>query len=199
MVTINKISLTDIILDTVNNNKSIYLSTGLFTGGILLEQIVFPRMYSNFIANFPDKIEHIDLNLVAIMLSPYIISEVLFYLSDSISSHTFPKIESNVVKKMFDSIIESSKTTKKELNANELILNLKKIFDVRDIYHLVTSYIFPSVAVSIGLIFYFMIADIKFGFVAGIILLIAFLALIKMGNKCFERVQINEKKNQCIL
>lgn len=188
-----KINLNEILIDTINENKIVYLSSATLATSLIMSVIVFPAMYSDFVAKFPDKLINVNYNEIIVLLSPFLISEITAYISDSIDSYTLPKIENDIITKLINKTIKSVKTTKKELNANELVLTLKKIFDIRDLYRLICAYVLPAIAVSIGLIYYFIKADKKYGIIIAIILAITFVSLIMMGNNCFNSAQRNEE------
>ncbi len=190
---IKTIELNDILLDALEDNQMVYLSSIILATSIIMSTIIFPSMYSDFVAKFPDKLVDINYKEIIFLLSPYLISEITFYLSDTINSYTLPKIENQIVTQLINGVVSSVKTTKKELNANELILTLKKVFDIRNLYHLISAYVFPAIAVSCGLSYYFAKADKISGIVITIILIITFISLIIMGNNCFSSSQQNEE------
>jgi ATP-binding cassette subfamily B protein len=195
MDTITKINLNEIICKELYNNK-IMVATSVTTlfGALILERIVFPKMYSDFVANFPTKIANIDYKEIMVILSPYLFSEVLFYVANSSDAYIFPTLEKSIISQIFNKIMKSSKTLKTEINANELILNVKKIFDIRDIYYLISTHILPAVAVTFGIIYFFLMADRNYGLLVTVILVISFIALLWMSTKCFIFAKINEKE-----
>ena len=184
----------DIIYDSLKNNKIIIFSCILVLLSIFSSQIIFPKLCSNFITTLPDDLNHLNYKTVLIVLLPYIFSEIAYYISDNIDSLTMPKIELSVTQQTISKIINSLKTSKKNINMNELILHIKKIFDVRNMYHLILSYVVPALIVSIGIVFYFYKANKKLGIITFIILLSAFYALIHMGQKCFDKVDSQEEE-----
>lgn len=192
-MSIDKIELNNIIFNELKNNKTLLVSSFLLISALMLAQVVFPRSYSEFITNFPDDVSKLTYASVLIVLAPYFISELLFYWGDKIDSHVFPNIEMHVINDLFKKIMLSTKTTKKEINPNELILNFKKIFDLRDIYHLTTSYIMPALITTLALGYYFIIADKKYGICVMVILAIALYCMIKLSIDCFNLTEDNEK------
>ena len=124
----NNINLKNIIIESVSENKSIFAGLGSLFIGLIVAQVIFPRQYSNFVAEIPNSITKLDYKVVAFILIPYLAAELLYYVADLIDSRVMPEIELSVIKKLSDKVFQSVKTTKKEVNANELILNLKKIF-----------------------------------------------------------------------
>lgn len=188
-----KINLNEILLETLNENKIVYLSSATLAASLIMSVIIFPNMYSDFVSKFPDKLVDVDYKEIAILLSPFLISEITFYISDTIDSHTLPKIENKIIKKLINGVVGSVKTTKQEINASELILTLKKVFDIKDLYHLVCAYVLPAIAVSCGLIYYYMKADKKFGLIVSVILVLTFISLIIIGDNCFTTARQNEE------
>lgn len=178
------INLKDIVLNETFNNKSIYVSATFLFVALLISQIIFPKMYGGFVASIPEHLETLNFQSVGIVLLPYIISEFLFYVSDVIDSNTYPKMEMSVIKKVTEDVIESVKTTKKEINSNELILNLKKIFDIRNIYHLIVTHVVPAIIVSVAIGMYFLQSDTKVGLGIIVILILTFVSLLYMSNNC---------------
>lgn len=187
------INLKDIIFETINENKEIYASGSSLLIGLIIYNIVFPKLYSRFVSNIPDTINGLDYHSVIVVLAPFLIYEFLFYISDLINSNTVPNIELSVVHKLTNKVLESVKTTKNKVNPNELMLNIKKIFDIKNIYHLISSYVAPSLILSLGIVLYFTYADTKAGIITFIILLLAFTSLIYMSNTCFKKTNKHEK------
>lgn len=192
-MSINKINLSNIIFDQLKNNKILLVSSSSLIGALMLAQVVFPRSYSEFITNIPDNLSNLSHIGILIVLVPYFVSELLFYLGDRIDSYTFPKIEQDIIHNLLKNIMSSTKSSKKELNANELILNLKKIFDLRDIYHLTTSYIMPALITTLALVYYFIKSDQKYGLYTLVILFIALYCLVRLSLDCFKLTEDNEK------
>lgn len=189
-----KINFNKFVLDTVNENKMFYLSTILVITSIILMQVVFPKLYGDLVANFSDGIETMDYSKMIIVLMPYITSELLYYISDTIQSTTIPEIELSIVKKVSNSVIESIKTSKNEFNHNQFILNLKKIFDFGASYNSIIAYVVPAIIVSIGISWHITSANVSAGIVTIIILVVTFFSLIYMSGECSNQTNITEEK-----
>ena len=82
------------------------------------------------------------------MTLPFLISEILYYLNDGISSHVIPEIEITIVNDLVEEIMKSVKTSKTQYNSNILMMNLKKVLEIRHIYNMVVSYIFPTLMIG---------------------------------------------------
>ena len=188
-----KINFNKILLETINENKIVYFSAIILIISLIIEIIIFPSMYSDFVAKFPDKVADINYKDALWLLLPYALAQLLFSLTDTIDSHVFPKIENTMTEKLIKKIMMSTKQTKKELNPNDLILNLKKVNDIKDIYYLMCAYVFPAIAVSGGVGYYFIQADHTYGIVMSLILVIAFISLLIMGKSCATHRKNNEE------
>lgn len=186
------IDFDEILIETINENKIVYLSSSVLSISLLMSIIIFPSLYNDFVSRFPDKLSDINYTDIIIVGLPYIISETAFYFSERIDSYTIPKIENEVIHKLISKSFDSIKTTKKELNINELIFNLKKIFDVRDLYHLICSYVLPALAISFGISYYYIKADFNCGILVSIILFLTFISLLYTGNTCSSYASKNE-------
>lgn len=184
----------DIIINAIKDNKQITVSCVLVLASLFSSQIIFPKLCSNFITSLPDDLKNLNVKTGLIVLLPYLFSETAYYISDKIDSKTMPKIELTITHNTIEKIIESLKSTKKNINMNELILHIKRIFDIRSCYHLILSYVIPALIVSIGIIFYFYKANKKLGVLTFIILFLAFISLIKMGNDCFNKINSQEEQ-----
>lgn len=187
------IELDDILIETLNENKIIYVSSFILGISLMVSTIIFPSLYSDFVSKFPDKVTDLNYKDVVWLLLPYLLSEMTFGLSDLIDAHVMPKAENDMISKLINNVVKSVKTTKHELNANELIFNLKRIFDIRNMYHLICAYVLPAIAVSCGLAYYFIKADTSHGIMVSAILVIAFVALVMVGNNCSSSSQKNEE------
>lgn len=192
-MSINKISLSKIVLSEIMDNQILVMSTASLISALVLAQVVFARNHSEFVANFPDKATDLTFKSIFIVLWPYFLSEFLIYAGEFIDAHTFPRMERDVITKLLKNVVNSAKFSKKELNANELILNLKKIFDIREIYHLTISYIVPSLITTIALAYYFINADKNYGIIVTLILVVTLICLSKLSLDCSKFTEVNEK------
>lgn len=180
------IELQKIIKSAVGENKSIILSIILLFTAYWLQDVVFTNKFSKFTTNVKGFVDTISFKSVMGLIYPFLIAEVLFYANSMIVSHSIPKIEMSMVNKLTDMVIESMKTSKKQINTNEFVMNLKKVIESKSLYYLVVSYIVPTILVGLGLIYYFCKADVKVG---GVILLIIILFfIITLG---YEKESIN--------
>lgn len=187
------IKFNKVLLDSINENKMFYVYTGLVISAIIAMQIIFPKLYGDFVSNIPDSINNLNYLSIIVVLLPYIIAEFLHYTSDIISSHVTPKIELTIIKKISENVIESAKTSKKEFNSNEFMLNIKKIFDIGYSYHSVMAYVVPAIIVSTGIGWNIIKADTTLGLVTLVILIITFIALVYMSQECTHQTIVTEE------
>lgn len=195
---INKnINVTKIYFKTFLENTNILFSIMALFCAYWLQDIVFPNTFGKFTSDIPNFVDNITFKKVMNIVYPFFLAEICFYINNVISSKKIPKIELNVVKKITSSVIESIKTSKKEVNINELIMNLKKVIETKSIYQLIVSSIIPFILVAIGFIYGFMKANIKMGVIALVIISI-FLLITFMWQKesisasCKNEDAINE-------
>jgi ABC-type multidrug transport system fused ATPase/permease subunit len=190
------IDLDAIILEAVSEYKfAIITSFILFTIGLILVYIVFPNYYSSLISDITDgKLNSFGFKDVFIAILPYIVSEILVYFSDLIDTYFFPKIEFLIIKKLSTQVFNSVKSNNIPINTTELVLNLKKVFDLRSIYHLAIVYIMPMLLLSITLAVYFWNANQRLGMLSTVILIMTFVALVYMSKDCTNKSQQNEQK-----
>lgn len=190
------INLDNILMESVNEYKfSMMSSIILFIIGLILAHIIFPKSFSSLIEKITNgKMNEFGYKDIIITLIPYIASEVLIYFADVLDTYYLPKIEFLVIQKISDQVLESVKINNTQVNTTELILNLKKVFDLRSIYHLILVYIMPLLLLSITLAVYFWYANKRLGILATIILIITFVSLIYMSMDCTQKSIKSEQK-----
>jgi ABC-type multidrug transport system fused ATPase/permease subunit len=127
------------------------------------------------------------------IILPYLIAEFLFYVNNILVSHNFPKIELEIVREITDQTIESMKTSKKQINTNEYIMNLKKVIESKGFYFLIVSHIVPTILVAIGVTYNFMKNDYKTGLLVLLIFLIFGYVSYKFEHNCIESSVQTEK------
>ena len=188
------INLGSIIFDAVNDNKLLYLGTLLTTAGVCGMQLVFPNMYGDFIANIPDNTTDFDYKVILLALSPYIVAEILFYISESISAHSLPRVELSLLEKITSQVLDSVKSSKKIVDSNELIYNIRSVFDIKNMYHITLSYILPVLVISIGVSGMMMYADRTIGIATIILIVASLIALVRMSDDCANVTHQTENK-----
>lgn len=166
------INLKSIIYNSFIDNQKIFLSIISLCLAYWLQDIVFPNTFSQFTTNVPDFVQNLNASSVFKLIFPYLVAELLFYINNIIVSDAIPSIELHIVKTLTKETLESLKTSKESFNVNEYIMNLKKVIESKALYYLIVSYIFPTILVGLGMIYYFMRADMKFGLFSCLVMLI---------------------------
>lgn len=189
----NNINLNKIVKKNLYDNKILILSICSLFAGYWFQDIMFSRKFSKILTDIPSFVKDISISKVLNILFPYFISYFLFYIDDIILAKTFPKMETNAINELLEKILESLKTTKKSININEFMLNLKSILDIKNIYNLTVVYLLPTVIIGSGLLYYFFKADKK-SFLIIIGLLALFILLnVKLEKKCINISQEHEQ------
>lgn len=186
------IDLKNIIKSSYWENKTLFFSIITLIGGYWLENVLFPRAFSKFTANVPDFISTMNFGKVINILAPYLAGHFLIFMNNMINSHKFPKIELSIVRKITEQTLESIKTSKKTININEFIMNLKKIIDSKVLYQLLISYIIPTILVGIGLIYYFFKASMNSGLIALVIITLFIIITYFIEQASITKAQKNE-------
>ncbi len=168
------IDINKIFYDSVMNNKAIiYILAPIFIG-YYLQDSVFTRSIANISANIPDFVETISLNKIAILMLPYVIALILFYVSNVVIAKTIPKIEMDIVHELTTQLIESIKTSKKTINTNDLMMHIKKIVDAKNTYKIFISYFAPTLVIALTLVYMFLQNDTKTGIIVLILIIVLF-------------------------
>jgi len=170
------ININKILLRSIMNNKILLLSIIPLFFGYYLQDNIFIRMLSKVTSNIPEFIKDINLSKLFILLLPYLLAVVLFYISNIISASTMPKIELEAVTNLLDKIIQSIQTTKKQINVNDLVLHIKKIAGTKNVYRIIVTYIIPTFVLSMALIYNFLKSNTKYGIL--VIFMLVFLMII---------------------
>jgi len=190
------INVNKILLKSIVNNKILLLSIIPLFFGYYLQDNVFIRMLSKVTSNIPEFIKDADLTKIFILLLPYLLAVVLFYISNIISASTMPKIELEAITDLLNKIIQSIQTTKKQININDLLLHIKKISGTKNVYRIFVTYIIPTFVLSLALIYNFMINDFKYGLLVIILLVILMCVTIKVEyDNLYEAYKTEETVN----
>uniref|UniRef100_A0A6C0DYZ0 ABC transporter domain-containing protein n=1 Tax=viral metagenome TaxID=1070528 RepID=A0A6C0DYZ0_9ZZZZ len=174
------ININKILLRSIMNNKILLLSIIPLFFGYYLQDNIFIRMLSKVTSNIPEFIKDINLSKLFILLLPYLLAVVLFYISNIISASTMPKIELEAVTNLLDKIIQSIQTTKKQINVNDLVLHIKKIAGTKNVYRIIVTYIIPTFVLSMALIYNFLKNNTKYGLLVIFMLVFLMLMTIKV-------------------
>lgn len=174
------IDINDIFWDALMNNKIIIFATLPLFIGYYLQDTIFTRSIAEVTSNVPKFIADVDAKKIIVVMLPYIIALILFYVSNVIMSKSSSRIELSAVQSLTNKLIESIKTTKKPINVNDIILHIKKVGDTKHIYNIVMTYILPTLIVAFGLIYNFTQADGYYGLIVAIIMIVMMLVTIKL-------------------
>lgn len=180
------INLNEIVKKNLYDNKILIVSICSLFAGYWFQDIMFSRKFSMILTDIPSFVKDISVSKILSILFPYLIAYFLFFIDDIILAKIFPKMETNVINELLEKILESLKTTKNTININELMLNLKSILDIKNIYNLTVVYLLPTVIIGFGLLYYFFKADKQ-----SLLIIIGLLALFILLNVKLERKCIN--------
>lgn len=170
------ININKILLRSIMNNKILLLSIIPLFFGYYLQDNIFIRMLSKVTSNIPEFVKDVNLSKLFILLLPYLLAVVLFYISNIISASTMPKIELEAITNLLDKIIQSIQTTKKQINVNDLVLHIKKIAGTKNVYRIIVTYIIPTFVLSMALIYNFLKSNTKYGIL--VIFMLVFLMIM---------------------
>jgi ABC-type multidrug transport system fused ATPase/permease subunit len=187
------IDLEGMILKSFLDNKLLLASIGVLFTGYWFQDVMFSRNFGKILANIPDFVKTLSFSSVLAIVFPYVVAHFLFYIDDIIQGNKFPDMELTIIHELIDKVFESIKTSKKQVNVNELILNLKNVLDIKNIYTLIIIYVVPTVLIATALLYYFITSDIKMGMFA-IVLMVMFIYLsIDMEKTCVDISEEHEK------
>lgn len=193
----SSIDINNIVSKSVLSNKVLIIAIIPLFIGFYLQDTIFTRSVADITKDIPKFTETADINKILLVLIPFIMAIIIFYLTNIITSDNMTKLEMDVTQEITDKVIESIKTSKNKVNVNELMTQIKKVSDTKNIYKVFTAYIIPTVVVIISLIYNFMKADSKSGFIVAIIIIILVLVTMKLEydsiRSAFEAEQsVNE-------
>jgi ABC-type multidrug transport system fused ATPase/permease subunit len=186
------VNIKQIIYESLSENKGIMLSMVSLLSAYWIQDVVFPNTFSKFTSNVPDFIKDISVKKIGTIVMPFVIAEILFFINNMIVSNKIPEIELAIVKKITNNVIESLKTTKHQINTNELIMNLKKVLETKSIYNLVVSNVMPFVLICIGFIYNFSKANTKLGVTALMIITLFIIITMYIQSKSINAACENE-------
>lgn len=186
------VNIKNIIYQSLSENKEIGLSMVSLLSAYWIQDVIFPNTFSKFTSNVPDFVKEINIKKIGLVVMPFVIAEVLFFINNMIVSNKIPAIELSIVKKITGNVIESLKTTKHQINTNELIMNLKKVLETKTIYNLIVSNILPFILICIGFIYNFSKANTKLGVIALMIITIFIIITLYIQSKSINAACENE-------
>ena len=153
------IDVNKILYNSIVKNKAIVLSVIPLFFGYYLQDTVFTRSIADITRDIPTFIKDVSIQKILMVLLPFIAAIVIFYLANTISANNMPKIEMDITHELTGQIIESVKTSKKKVNVNELMIQIKKVHESKNIYKVFTTYIVPTIVITVSLMYNFLKAD----------------------------------------
>lgn len=176
----NIIDINNLIKEAFLENKVLLLTIIPLFIGYYLQDTLFTRKIAEITNNVPKFVKNMNINNILVVIIPYIISIILFYLSNITMSKTTARIELLTMEKIIANIIESVKSTKSTIDVNEMVLHIKKIGDAKNIYYIIINYILPTLLVALTLIYNICQGDTKYGFYVFCLLAVMIIITIRL-------------------
>jgi ABC-type multidrug transport system fused ATPase/permease subunit len=190
------ININNILFKAINENKSIMIPIIPILVGYYLQDTVFTQRIGDATSNIDSFLENANIKNILNVFSPYMSALVLFLISNAITSYSLPKIEMNILHDLTGKIIESIKTTKKNVDVNEIMMHIRKVSESRNIYKIIITYIFPTIVVTVGLIHSFWLHDRKAGIAVMIIIaMLIFVTISLEFNSLNDAYKTEESSN----
>lgn len=162
------------------NNKIVIFATIPLFVGYYLQDTIFTRSIAKVTSDIPTFVQDIDILKVLTVFLPYLVALVLFYVSNIITTKTLSKIELESIEELTNKIIHSIKTSKKQINVNDLLLHIKKISGAKSIYAILITYIIPTIIVGIGLVYNFIQVDGTYSLIVAILIISMMIITVKL-------------------
>lgn len=182
-------------IESILNNKIILVISVTYLVGSYLQDVVFTKAIAKVTSNVTDFIDHININKLIMLLLPYIVALLLFYLSNSVAVRVIPKIELEVINKTIDQVIDSNRTTNKSINVNEIMMHIKNIYDTQKIYKLCISCLIPTLIIIIALVYNVITVDISSGLIIILIIMVLIIITAQLEADTIDNVYKSEKAN----
>lgn len=195
---VERIDISNIFWDSLMNNKIILLAMIPLFIGYYLQDTVFTRSIAKVTTNVPAFVHNIDIKKVLIVMLPYIVALVLFYISNVITTKAINKIELETIQELTNKLIESIKTSKKQININDIILHIKKVSDTKSIYTVLVTYIIPTIIIGLGLLYNFIQIDGKYSLLVILIFIVMMLITMKLEFSSIDHAYNTENSTNAI-
>jgi ATP-binding cassette subfamily C protein len=186
------ISIDEIMWNALMNNKVIVVSIIPLFIGYYLQDTIFTRTIAGVTSDVPGFVKDLDAKKLIIVLLPYLIALILFYISNIVSTKTMSRIELDAIHELTGKLIESLRTTKKQISVNDLILHIKKVASTKNVYNIFVTYIIPTFIVAIGLIYNFAQNDGSYSLIVIMILVAMMLITTKFEIDSVENAYNTE-------
>ena len=152
--------------------------------GYWFESVVFTEQIGLVVADIPGFVKNLGILNVGKVVAPYLTAFILFYIGCMMVIKHIPLIELTMIEKITSKTIESVKTTKKTLNTNEYIMNLKKLIETRSVLTLFTDNFIPTGLLMIGIMYHFFRIQFGLGLSSVVIMILFVMAMyhLEMQN-----------------
>lgn len=187
------INVNNIYFESTWNNKKIIIAMIFLLSGYYMKDVVFTKSLATATTSLPEFIKDVNIQKILILMFPYIVSMVLFYISNVLYSEALPSIQLESVSKLVDKIMYSIKISKKEINVNDLLIHIKSFAESGMFYKVLVTNIFPTLIVVIGVIYNMILADTKSGVVVAMILIILILVTTKLE---YDNIIVTHKASE---
>lgn len=177
---IESIDINEILLSSIKNNKVLILATIPLFGAYFFQDVIFAKSIAKVSSNVTDFMKDINIGKISLILLPYILAVILFYISDFVTAKTMTRIELDSVHVLVEKIILSIKSSKQEVNIDEINSHIKKIIDTKSIYKIIIMYLLPIIVISIGILYNFYLGDPKYSLIVCLILITMMIITIKL-------------------
>lgn len=195
-VKIETIDINDIFWNSLMDNKVILLATIPLFVGYYLQDTVFTRSIATVTVDIPGFINDVDIKKVLILMLPYLIALILFYIANVVTSKTITKIELMTIQELTNKLMDSIRTTKKQINVNELMLHIRTVGDTKSIYNVIVTYLVPTVIIALGLLYNFIQIDTTYSLLLIIIFIIMIFVTAKLEFNSVDRAYDTESSAQ---
>jgi len=170
------ININKLLFNSIMKNKSVLIPIIPIFIGFYLQDNVFTSRIGDATADMKTFLNNMNIKSVINVFSPYVLAVLLFYISNTISSKTIPKIDMDILHNLTDNIIDHVRLSKENVNVSELILHIKKVGEYKNIYRIIMTYVVPTLIITIGLIYDFKSVDKQA--CISVIIIIIFLILL---------------------
>lgn len=189
----NPINIGKILYDVSYNNKAILLTTIPLFAAYHLQDNVFTRTMATITTDVPGFFKDITMTKAFLTMAPRLGAIGLFYISAIMSSKILANIELEFMNELTGQVIESIKNTKIQVDVNNIIVHIKKLSEIKNIYRTIINYIVPTVIIGCGLIYNFIKADLKYGSMIIMIITMLVLTTIYVESNTMETAYQSEK------
>lgn len=171
--------------------KTILASIIIIIFGYVFEKLIFTQVYSKIITNISSGTE-ITIKLITLLIGIHILGQLCFYTVNIIDAYYIPKIELDIMRDIIDIIIRNPEVMK--INKNEILVNLKKINDIKYTMSLFNYSFAPTFVLSIAICIYFFYHNKLFGITTFVMLVIMGCLLYAITINYLEKSQKVDKE-----